>query len=281
VKPAVGAALVALLLVVGPGASAAESEVSAAELRELAAAAVDDPRALDDLRSVDRVDGQTVDLAAALDVEGDALASRLAQLAATADPAGDERAARAAAKKILDDPDFRGRQSPRPLHGILTWIGKRLEPLGRPFTWVSELSGPGLALLGGVVVALAALAATYVIVRRSDAVEAETRRRRSLVRSDDPDELLRAADEAEIAGDLELALRLRFRAGLLHLDRQGTLVFRPSLTTGEVRRRVRNPLLETLTRTMDEVVYGRRPASVDDVAEARAAWPRVLHEVDA
>jgi hypothetical protein len=281
VKPAVGAALVALLLALGPAASAAEHEVSAAELRELAAAAIDDPRALDDLRSVERVDGQTVDLAGALDVEGEVLASRLAQLASRAAPAGDERVARAVAKEILDGPDFRGRRSPRPLHGILTWIGKRLEPLGRPFTWVSGLSGPGLALLGGVVVALAALAATYVIVRRADAVEADTRRRRTLERSDDPDELLRAAEDAEATGELELALRLRFRAGLLHLDRQGALVFRPSLTTGEVRRRVRNPLLETLTRTMDEVVYGRRPASVNDVAEARAAWPRVLHEVDA
>ena len=54
--------------------------------------------------------------------------------------------------------------------------------------------------------------------------------------SEDPDELERAADDAERDGDLDRALRLRFRAGLLRLGDRGAIRYRPSVTTSEVRR---------------------------------------------
>ena len=56
----------------------------------------------------------------------------------------------------------------------------------------------------------------------------------------DPKTLERQADAAEASGDLEAALRLRFRAGLLRLDRRGAIEFRPSISTHEVRRAVRS-----------------------------------------
>jgi hypothetical protein len=53
---------------------------------------------------------------------------------------------------------------------------------------------------------------------------------------EDPDALERQADDEERAGRFDIALRLRFRAGLLRLDRRGAIRYRPSLTTDEVRR---------------------------------------------
>ena len=90
--------------------------------------------------------------------------------------------------------------------------------------------------------------------------------------------LERDADAAERRGDHETALRLRFRAGLLRLDRAGILRYRPSLTSGAVVRRVASPSLAVLATTLDEVVYGDRPASAGDVEDARQRWPVALEE---
>jgi hypothetical protein len=92
----------------------------------------------------------------------------------------------------------------------------------------------------------------------------------------DPDELERLAAEAEYRGDLEIALRLRFRAGLLRLAQARVLPARPSLRTFEARRVLRDPRFDRLARDFDEVVYGRRPARPDDLVAAREEWPHVL-----
>ncbi|MBW3626759.1 MAG: DUF4129 domain-containing protein, partial [Actinobacteria bacterium] len=97
-------------------------------------------------------------------------------------------------------------------------------------------------------------------------------------RSEDPVQLERSADEAERAGDLALAVRLRFRAGLVRLDRAGALRLRPSLTTGAVTRAVPSETLVRLATDFDEIAYGGRPAAPGDVAASRTGWPRVLAE---
>jgi hypothetical protein len=97
-------------------------------------------------------------------------------------------------------------------------------------------------------------------------------------RSEDPGDLEREADRAERSGDLETALRLRFRAGLLRLGRARVLPERPSLRTFEARRALRNPRFDGLARDFDEVVYGGRSPQPADVETARAEWPRVLEE---
>jgi hypothetical protein len=88
--------------------------------------------------------------------------------------------------------------------------------------------------------------------------------------------LERRADAAEAAGDLETALRLRFRAGLLRLDERGAIEFRPSISTHEVRRALRSEDFDSLAATFDDVVYGGRPPAADDLSSARERWPRVV-----
>ena len=75
----------------------------------------------------------------------------------------------------------------------------------------------------------------------------------------DPRALDRRADAAEAAGDLETALRLRFRAGLLRLDAARRDRFRPSISTYEVRRALHSEDFDALAATFDDVVYGGRP----------------------
>ena len=95
---------------------------------------------------------------------------------------------------------------------------------------------------------------------------------------DDPAALEREADEAERAGDLERAVRLRFRAGLLRLGDRGAIEYRPSLTTSEVHARLGSETFDHLAETFNEVAYGGHPAEPPDVAAARTGWPRVVDE---
>jgi len=189
----------------------------------------------------------------------------------------DPETARDQARDILGQRRYRPADVPRPFEGVLEWLGDRLRPIGDFFDRLLS-SWPGrLALIGGLI-ALVAVVAVAIARRRSRGMAsgAERRRGRAGEESLDPVQLERAADAAERRGDLEQALRLRFRAGLLRLDAAGAIRFRPSLTSGEVRRRLRLPTFDDLALTFDEVAYGGRPASPLDVGTARESWPHVL-----
>ena len=96
--------------------------------------------------------------------------------------------------------------------------------------------------------------------------------------AEDPAVLEREADAAERRGDLERAVRLRFRAGLLRLGDRGAVDYRPSLTTSEVRAALDSDTFDHLAGTFERVAYGGRPAGPPDVAEARTEWPRVVKQ---
>jgi hypothetical protein len=194
----------------------------------------------------------------------------------------DPEEARRRARDILDGRRFRAPSDPpRPLEGVLRWIGDRLEPLGKVFEpiWDFLTSPLGTVLAILALLALVAWIAMRVAARRGAAAGDErglaARREHAL----DPAALEREADEAERAGDLDHALRLRFLAGLLRLDRAGAVHFRPSITSGQVARRLRLARFDDLAITFDSVAYGGRHATRADVDESRAAWRDVLTEV--
>jgi hypothetical protein len=270
------AALLAL-----PAPAHAEA-VGAGELRGLAAAAADDPGALERLRGVDRVDGRAVDVAAVLEgAAGPELEARLAVLARAPDGvAGDPAGARAEAREILAGARFSPPELPGPFRGALRRLSDWLAPVadvipalddllpgGRPVVWIL-----GLVLIGG----LAALLAGRTLSRRAGG------ERRAAAAAgaapDDPDALERRAREAAARGDHELALRLGFRAGLIRLDRHGVIELRPSLATGDVARAVHTDAFDRVAARFDEVVYGGRPAAAGDADAARAAYAAVLDE---
>ena len=287
-KPRAPAALlVAVLaaLLLGPAPAARAEAVGGAELRALAAQAIEDPAALERLRGVDSVDGRPADLGAALDgASREELRARLSALAGDAaapDGAADAAGAREDARAIVAGRRFSPPEVPGPFRGVLErladWVAPLLDvipalddviPGGRPVVWVLLI-----ALVGGV----AALLAGRSLRRRTAAGGARGAGSTGAAAAvEDPDALDRRARDAAARGEHELALRLSFRAGVARLDRRGMIEARPSLSTGAVARALHSPQFDRAAARFDEVVYGRRPAAPDDLAAAHEAWSAVL-----
>ena len=277
-------AAAALLLALGlpwPARAGAE-DVTAAELRALASRAADDPEALERLRAVDSVDGAPADVAGALDGASRAeLRERLATLSAPpARPAAarDPARSRADAREIVAQRRFRGTRVQGPFRALLDRIGRMLEPLGDLVPRLDRALPGGRATVW-VLLALAVAALGWLIagrtIRRRAALAAGAAGARG-PRAESPGELERAAEAAERRGAHEEALRLRFRAGLLRLDERGAIELRPSLLTVEVSRALGSDAFDRLAAGFDDVVYGERPASAEDVAAARREWASVL-----
>lgn len=290
--------MVALATMIGvglPAVGAGAEEVSGTELDSLARRAGDEPAALDRLRRVDRVDGRPVDLRRALDAPAPQAAERARVLGAgsgagsgsgSSTPAAERGAGTGAgsaaddARAILAERRFQPRKDPRPLAGILDRIGGWFRPIGDPIARAVEkaLDNPvGFPVLAGAVVLLATLVCVRVARQRTtrNLAAGRSSRRPTPV---DPGELERRADAAERDDDFELAFRLRFEAGLIRLHDAGRLRLKASTTTGEVLRTVPSPALGQLATTLEEIVYGGRPAQAPDLAAARTGWARVLEE---
>jgi hypothetical protein len=182
--------------------------------------------------------------------------------------------AREEAETILAERRFHEQTLPRPLHGALEWLGDRLETLGDAVDDVLP-GGDNVAwlLLALLVLAGAFFVGLRLIQARGPAVSRGERKYRQ---ADDPSRLEREADEAERTGDLERALRLRFRAGVLRLAERRVLDDPYSVTTGALARRLRSDSFRLAAVSFDEVVYGRRPPTADDARLAREAWQAVL-----
>jgi hypothetical protein len=266
----------ALLACLAPSAARA-TDVSGLQFRDLAARAIDSPVSLAALRRVDSVDGRRVDVRGALrGATGRELDARLRGLAARVAPARVPSAeARRQARDILSQSRFTGTTVPGPFRSLLDWIGDGVRaiaraiddvlPGGRRVVWI---------VLAALVAVLAAIVARRTLTRRVHAA-AEAAAAAAPAR-DDARALERRADAAEAAGDLQTALRLRFRAGLLRLDARGAIEFRPSISTYEVRRALRSADFDVLAYDFDEVVYGGRPAASADLESARRRWPEVV-----
>lgn len=192
----------------------------------------------------------------------------------------DPDAARAVAERILADPRYHPRRGARPLAGFFRRMGELVvDPVLRVLRGIGDHlpdvgTGPWFALA-----ALVVLAGTVITARLSGS---RSRRRFPVTpgpgaaRAADPAELERRSDDAELRGDLDGALRLRFRAGLGRLDQAGAVQLRPGLTNAAVSRVLRSPRFDALVGDFDEIAYGGRRATAHDVATARAGWPLVM-----
>lgn len=190
----------------------------------------------------------------------------------------DPAAARDAARDILGRRQFRRSHTPRPLRKPLTWLGDRLSGIAHWFGDV--LAHVPFLLLLLIAIAAIGLAVAFILSKvRANRGAAESRRRRGGVDAaevEDPAALERAAEAAEREGRLDIAVRLRFRAGLLRLGDRGAIRYRPSVTTNEVRRVLGSDTFDELARTFDGIAYGGRDAEPPDVDTARREWPHVV-----
>jgi len=178
------------------------------------------------------------------------------------------------------------------LAGVLHAIGRGLEWLfARPARWIYHHLlvhiGHGFQLAFGnwwpVALGVLALGAGVVVglllVRRRARISARSAAIPGVGgQGEDPDELERLAIGAEDAGDHERAVRLRFRAGLVRLARQGVIANQDSQTDRQLSVRLHSPTFDALAVRHEVIVYGRQPATEHDVEAARHDWPRALTE---
>jgi len=195
-----------------------------------------------------------------------------------AGPPVDPNAARSTARGILGSRRFRSSPTPRPLRGPLNWLGDRLKSvthgIGNVFSHIPSAFGLVIAL---VVVFTAIGFIIRTVGERRGRVEAGAGRAHfDGDAGEDPAALEREADAAERAGELDRAVRLRFRAGLLRLGERGAIRYRPSVTTNEVRRVLGSATFDELARTFEAIAYGGRDAGAPDVDAARREWPQVV-----
>ncbi|HMJ77482.1 MAG TPA: DUF4129 domain-containing protein, partial [Iamia sp.] len=182
--------------------------------------------------------------------------------------------AREQARLVLEGDRYQAEDVPRPLRGVLQWIGERVSDVGRPL--VDALSTPAGLVFALLVVGATTAALVVAVVRRRNRAVTDDEVVRRRARSLDPAALEHEADRAEAEGDLAAAVRLRFRAGVVRLEQAGAVPARADATTARLVGRVGVPAFAPLARSFDEVAYGGRPATPDDVAAARRDWPEVL-----
>lgn len=206
---------------------------------------------------------------------------------AVGDPSAGE--ARRQAERILAERRFHGSGVPDPLGGVLRRIGDLLEPIGQKITdWVNGLAdgmpgGSGLlvTLAAAAALALAAWLANRSLRRRAVVAEGPGTDPSAADRRLDARSLERAADDAERQGDMDGAVRLRFRAGLTRLDERGSISVRPSTPTRHVARVLQMPEFDRVAAGFDAVAYGGRRAGGEDVALQRTGWDAVLRRAGA
>ncbi len=273
-----------VLVVLGTAPALAASDVTGSKFRSLARDAIGDPEALARLRRVETVDGAPIDIGPALaGAEGEELDRRLEIIADShAGAPGGSADARDRAQDILGGRGYREPDVPRPFEGIFETLGDWLSPLEGVVNWVVDLwpsAGSPAWWILAIIVFLAAMGITsLLLVRRSRRSVARAATHHKVTKGDDPSELERDADDAEARGDLEAAIRLRFLAGLLRLDRARIIDFYPWITSGQVARRLHSDAFDGIAATFDRVVYGRRTAEPNDAAASRSGWARVLQD---
>jgi hypothetical protein len=197
--------------------------------------------------------------------------------------------ARRQAAHILSQPPFTTRPGhvPDPLGGVLRDIGHWLGDIGRPF---ARLWKDGFSLFHGVfgsftdpVLIIAAVTAgglvAWRLIRRRTRIGVRQEADAQAATSDRAADLEAAAAAAEDEGDLEAAVRLRFRAGLVRLESAGIIAGPLVTTTEHVSQALRNRTFDHLAERHEAIAYAGSTASPVDATSAREGWPRVIDEV--
>ena len=192
----------------------------------------------------------------------------------TPEPPLDADRLRSEASDILSGREYSETSLPRPLKGLFDWIGEQLEPLVGPLDKILNSSSFQYPIGAVVLIGAAFLAVRAVRGRaKQDSVQ---RRRQRLIDTADPNILERKADEAERSGRFGVAVRLRFRAGLIHLELADRLSRTETTTGRDLRQQLDLPAFDRLADQFDFVTYGLSPSSSEDYQEALDNWKQVL-----
>jgi hypothetical protein len=205
-------------------------------------------------------------------------------------PSNYSNEARRQAAHILSQPPFVKSPShiPDPLAGVLHGIGRVItDVIGKPAAWawrhISSLTVGVFGRFTWLVVTIVAVGIGVLVgtllIRRRTRIGPRNTTVHDVPAREDVAMLEAEADAAEARGDLEGAVRLRFRAGLTRLESAGVIASRLVTTTGQVRQAVHNPAFDSLAERHEAIAYAGQPASPADAGSARERWPRVIAEV--
>jgi hypothetical protein len=208
-------------------------------------------------------------------------------------PSNYAASARQQAHQILSGAPYTTKQptTPHPLAGVLHAIGRGLEvAFGPALRWIEHriihpIGSGASGLLGGwapVVGVVSAVAIgvllALLLVRRRSRIAARTEEQRKPTSLTNPDALEAEADDLAAEGAFSAALRLRFEAGLLRLERAGLIADQQTSTDAELADRLGSPTFDRLALRHEAVAYAGQVADEGDVDHARSAWPQVPDE---
>lgn len=209
------------------------------------------------------------------------------------DPGGFAGAARRQAHLILSRPQYQSRpeKSFHPLSGALGAMGRWFERVfGPAWRWlVHHLFHPvgswvttDIGIPWPVTVLVVALVAGVIVgvirIRGRSRIDFEEPARTGRIEREDPHALEQLARQAELAGDLRAAIRLRFRAGVADLDRLGVISRGPTRTTGELSNALGSRQFDVLAADLEAVVYGGVEPTAEQADVARSGWLVVVSQ---
>jgi hypothetical protein len=209
------------------------------------------------------------------------------------DPGGFASTARGEARQILSGHQYQTRpeKSFDPLGGVghslgrfvgdvvdppARWIWRHLlHPTGHLFSVAFGSVWPVVAVATAVIMGVVIAA---VVISRRQRPGIALRGAVTSIGREDPQDLETLADRSEEAGDLQAAVRLRFRAGVIRLEQTGVVVRGSTRTTREIGRLVMSPTFEGLAADLESIVYAGAVATADQVRDAKNGWPVVVEE---
>ncbi|MFN8015862.1 MAG: hypothetical protein U0R17_04555 [Acidimicrobiia bacterium] len=220
----------------------------------------------------------------------------------------DSDKAREDAKKILASKKY-GRDEKQPFSKgakrITQWLGegknkgeiKRKNIKPKPFKLPNLFpGGSGLSLIGWIILALAItlvigliIFVLYKVIKNREAKEEDEDKEKVDIKdidwSDeekvmeeitDSELLFRLSDQAEAAGQLDIALRYRFRAGLLRLSDMKIISFHPSVTNAKWQLVINNNNFDLLTRDFNDITYGEIECDQQHLSRSKQMWPELF-----
>jgi hypothetical protein len=212
---------------------------------------------------------------------------------AAPDPGGFSGSSRREVHQILSQPQFQTKpqRSIDPLGGVITtlgrWISDVVDPPARWLlrhlvhptgNWFHSVFGAWWPYVALAIAVVAGIAIGAVLAHRRQRPDVLAARRIGAIEKQEPGDLEKLADEAEASGDLQRAVRLRFRAGVLRLEQFGALRQGSTRTNGEIRRTLRSPTFDSLAADLESIVYGGAAATAAHAVGARDGWPVVVKE---
>ncbi len=200
-------------------------------------------------------------------------------------------AAKNAVKKILNGPQFHPPQPPRPFAGILNFFSRYIHKYLSPIIhWISNsIYGPLNRSLNGymypsilVVVAFFVIIIAAIIIHRRPSTGKKLFKASDAELPDvDPETLDALAEKAHFNQDYKLSIRLRFKAGLTRLEKQGLIINQQSQTLLQLSGEIPSNTFSALANDLTLIVYGNEPATESLSNFSKLNWPNVLVEVNA